>query len=53
MNNDPFFGYIFAAYLVAFIVIATMIVATLVDYRTLKRMLARLSARTGRPSIDG
>lgn len=48
MSNDPFFGFILAAYSVAFIVIATMIVATLVDYRTLKRTLARLSARTGR-----
>ncbi len=49
MNSDPFFGYILAAYLVAFIVITTMIVATVIDYRTLKRMLSRLSARTGRP----
>ena len=49
MNNDPYFGFILAAYLVAFTVITGMIVATIVDYRLLKRALARLSARTGRP----
>ena len=47
MNNDPYFGFIFAAYAVGFSVIACMIVATLLDYRRLKRQLARLSARTG------
>jgi heme exporter protein CcmD len=51
MNGDPYFGFIFAAYAIGFSVIACMIVATLVDYRSLKRQLARLSARTGR-SLD-
>ncbi|MHB8886332.1 MAG: heme exporter protein CcmD [Methylovirgula sp.] len=51
MNNDPFFGFILAAYLVGFTVITGMIVATIFDYRNLKRKLARLSTRTGR-SID-
>ena len=48
----PYFGFILAAYLVGFTVIAVMIVATLVDYRSLKRQLARLSARTGRSIED-
>lgn len=52
MNNDPFFGFILAAYLVAFAVITGMIVATLVDYRNLKLRLARLSARIGRGTED-
>ncbi len=52
MNNDPHFGFILAAYLVAFAVITGMIVATVADYRNLKRVLARLSARTGRPLED-
>lgn len=46
--NSPYFGFIFAAYAIGFSVIAFMIVATLVDYRSLKRQLALLSARTGR-----
>ncbi|HEY1735712.1 MAG TPA: heme exporter protein CcmD [Methylovirgula sp.] len=49
--NSPYFGYIFAAYAVGFTVIALMIAATLIDYRSLKDRLARLTARTGR-SID-
>lgn len=52
MKNDPFFGFILAAYLVGFVVIGGMIVATIVDHRNLKRMLARLSARTGRGIQD-
>jgi heme exporter protein CcmD len=48
MNDNSYFGFIFAAYAIGFSVIAFMIVATLLDYRALKRQLARLSARTGR-----
>jgi heme exporter protein CcmD len=51
MNSDPYFGFILAAYLVGFAVITGMIIVTLLDYRNLKRALARLSARTGR-SVD-
>lgn len=52
MNNDPFFGFILAAYLVGFTVITFMIVAIVLDYRSLKQKLARLSARTGRSIED-
>ena len=52
MSNDPYFGFILAAYLVGFTVITGMIVVTIVDYRNLKHRLARLSARTGRALED-
>ncbi|MGO9136014.1 MAG: heme exporter protein CcmD [Methylovirgula sp.] len=52
MTNDPYFGFILAAYLVAFVIVAFMIVATLVDYRTLRQALGRLAARTGRAAED-
>lgn len=52
MNNDPYFGFIFAAYAVAATVIATMIIVTLFDYRSLRQALDRLSARTGRSAED-
>jgi heme exporter protein CcmD len=52
MKGDPFFGFILAAYLVGVVVIGGMIIATIVDHRNLKRMLARLSARTGRSIQD-
>lgn len=51
-NSDPFFGFILAAYLVGFVVITSMIVVTVMDYRNLKRRLAKLSARLGRPVED-
>jgi heme exporter protein CcmD len=47
MSNDPYFGFILAAYLIGLTVIAGMIVTILVDYANLKQRLARLSARTG------
>ncbi len=50
--NSPYFGFIFAAYAIGFTVIAVMIVATLLDYRSLKRQLAKLTARTGRTIDD-
>ncbi len=49
--NSPYFGFIFAAYAIGFTVIAVMIGAALLDYRSLKRQLAKLTARTGR-SVD-
>jgi heme exporter protein CcmD len=52
MNNDPYFGFIFAAYAVAATVIVAMIVVTLLDYRSLRRALDRLSVRTGRSTED-
>ncbi len=52
MNNDPYFGFILAAYLTGFTIITGMIVATILDYRNLKRLLARLAARTGRAIDD-
>lgn len=52
MSDDTYFGFILAAYLIGFIVIAVMIVSTLVDYGSLKRQIARLSARTGRSIED-
>ncbi len=50
--NSPYFGFIFAAYAIGFTVIAVMIGATLLDYRNLKRRLAKLTARTGRTVDD-
>lgn len=52
MNEDPYFGFILAAYLIGFAVIGLMILAILIDHAKLKRQLARLSARTGRPNED-
>jgi heme exporter protein CcmD len=52
MNNDPYFGFILAAYLIGFAIIAAMIVAINLDYRNLKRRLAQLSARAGRGIED-
>jgi heme exporter protein CcmD len=52
MTGDPYFGFIFAAYAVAATVITAMIVVTLSNYRSLRRALERLSARTGRSAED-
>lgn len=53
MTADPNFGYVVAAYCAALAVVGGMILATLADYRSLKRRLAKLSARTGRGIDDG
>lgn len=50
--NGPYFGFIFAAYAIGFTVVAVMIAATLLDYRSLKRQLEKLTARTGRTIDD-
>lgn len=41
----PHVGYVIAAYGIAFVVIAVMILGTLIDYRTLKSSLERITAR--------
>jgi len=40
--NDPHSGFIIAAYAIGFVVIFAMIAATLIDYRSLKRALAKI-----------
>ncbi len=52
MTDDPYFGFIFAAYAVAATVITGMTIVTLFDYRSLRQALERLSARTGRSAED-
>jgi len=45
--NDPHEGFIIAAYAIGFIVISAMIAATLIDYRSLKRALAKVGDKRG------
>lgn len=47
MTAVPHFGFILAAYIAGALVIGVMIAATLIDYASLKKVLARLTARAG------
>jgi heme exporter protein CcmD len=54
MNMDAHFGFILAAYIAGAVILAVMIVLTVFDYASLKKKLARLSARAGaEPDHDG
>ena len=50
--GDPHTGFIVAAYVLAAAVIVGVLVMILVDYRTQKRALAELEARTREASGD-
>jgi len=45
--SDPHEGFIVAAYAIGFIVIFGMIAATVLDYRNLKRALAKVGDKRG------
>ncbi len=45
MEHDPHFGFILAAYAITAVAILAMLAAVLIDYRTLRRRLARFGTR--------
>jgi heme exporter protein CcmD len=52
MNSIDHFGFILAAYIAGVVVIGAMIILTVMDYASLKKRLAQLTARAGTRSDD-